>query len=95
LLLAYFVRSKRVQRIRLSSSPRPVLIELTRRFPGRVLELASPTERAREDAIGFWVGRGEITFSTTSSTGSQFFVVAKRGTLRLPTKNLGDLAFVF
>jgi hypothetical protein len=93
--LADFVRSKRVQLIRLSASPKPALIELAQRFPSRVLELPSSTERAPEDAIGFWVGGSEIVFSTTSSTGKEFFVVAKRATLRLPTKNLGNLAFVF
>ena len=56
--------------------------------------LADRTRR-RGREIGFWVGRSESTFSTTSSTGRQFFVVAKRGTLRLSIKNLGELAFVF
>jgi hypothetical protein len=31
----------------------------------------------------------------TSSTKRRFFVVAKRGTLKLPERNLGDLGFVF
>jgi hypothetical protein len=93
--LAYFVRSGRVQRIRLSSSPEPGLAALARRYPGRVVALAGPSRVAPEDAIGFWVGQSTIIFRTTSSTGRHFFVVAKRAALRLPTNNLGDLALVF
>jgi hypothetical protein len=93
--LAYFVRSGRVQRIRLSASPRPQLEALTRRFPRRVLELHSAHEFGPQHTIGFWVGSQSIRFTTTSSTGRHFLVVAERRTLRLPMNNLGDLAFVF
>jgi hypothetical protein len=93
--LAYFVRSGRVQRIRLSPSPRPGLEALTRRYPQRVVELQREDQFAPEDKIGFWIGPGTIRFTTTSSTGRRLFVVAKRRTLKLPSQNLGDLAFVF
>lgn len=93
--LAYFVRSGRVQRIRLSSSPQAELTALTRQYPGRVVQLSTGSQRAPEHKIGFLVGPETITFSTTSSTGRPFFVIAKRATLRLPRSNLGDLAFVF
>ena len=45
------------------------------------------------DKLG--IGPGTIRFTTTSSTGRRLFVVAKRRTLKLPSQNLGDLAFVF
>jgi hypothetical protein len=93
--LAYFARSGRVQRIRLSADPRPGLEAFVHRFPRRVEELASPGTTAPEHTIGFWIGDRTIVFTATSSTGRRFFVVAKRGTLKLPEKNLGDLAFVF
>ena len=93
--LAYFVRSGRVQRIRLSPSPRPGLEALARRYPHRVVELQRKDQFAPEDKIGFWIGPGTIRFTTTSSTGRRLFVVAKRRTLKLPSQNLGDLAFVF
>jgi hypothetical protein len=93
--LAFFVRSGRVQRIRLSADPRPGLEAFVHRFPKRVLELSSAAATAPEHTIGFRIGDRAITFTATSSTGRRFFVVAKRGTLKLPEKNLGDLAFVF
>ena len=93
--LAYFVRSGRVQRIRLSPSPRPGLEAFARRYPHRVVELQRKDQFAPEDKIGFWIGPGTIRFTTTSSTGRRLFVVAKRRTLKLPSQNLGDLAFVF
>ena len=93
--LAYFVRSGRVQKIRLSADPRPGLEAFVTRFPKRVLELSSPTATAPEHTIGFSIRDRMITFTATSSTGRRFFVVAKRGTLKLPEKNLGDLAIVF
>jgi hypothetical protein len=93
--LAFFVRSKRVQQIRLSPSPRPGLEALARRYPHRVVELQREGQFAPEDKIGFWVGQGTIRFTTTSSTGSRFFVTAVQRALKLPRNNLGDLAFVF
>jgi hypothetical protein len=93
--LAYFVRSGRVQRIRLSAGPLPGLQAFARRYPGRVVQVPSSRTRVAKDVIGFWVGRRTIVFTVTSSTGRRFFVVAKRGSYRLPVKNLGDLAFVF
>jgi hypothetical protein len=93
--LAYFVRSGRVQRIRLSANPKDGLEAFVRRYPSRVIELSSSTARAPEHAIGFWIGERTIVFKATSSTGREFLVVARRRTLKLPEKNLGDLAFVF
>ena len=93
--LAYFVRAGRVQRIRLSANPRAGLERFMRRYPGRVVELASPRGKAPRDTIGFWIGERRLVFTVTSSTKRRFFVVATRGTLKLPIKNLGDLAFVF
>ena len=49
----------------------------------------------RKDEVGFWIGPQKLVFTVTSSTGRRFYVVASRGTLKLPAKNLGDLAFVF
>lgn len=93
--LAYFVRSGRVQRIRLSSDPQQGLQAFVRRYGVRVRELASPAVRVPKDVIGFWVGTRTILFTVTSSTGRRFYVIAKRGSYKLPVKNLGDLAFVF
>jgi hypothetical protein len=93
--LAYFVRSARVQRIRLSADPLHGLQAFARRYPGRVVQVPSSHTRVAKDVIGFWVGSRAIAFTATSSTGRRFFVVAKRGSYRLPVKNLGDLAFVF
>lgn len=93
--LAYFVRSGRVQKIRLSATPRLGLEWFVRRYPGRVVELAGPNGRVPKDVIGFWIGSRTIIFTVTSSTHRRFFVVAQRGTLKLPSTNLGDLAFVF
>jgi len=93
--LAYFVRAARVQRIRLSEDPLPGLQGFARRYPGRVIQVPSSHTRVAKDVIGFWIGRRTIVFTATSSTGRRFFVVARRGTLELPEKNLGDLAFVF
>jgi hypothetical protein len=93
--LAYFVRSARVQRIRLSSDPLSGLQRLTRRYPGRVVQVPSSRTGVGKDVIGFWIGRTTIVFTATSSTGRRLFVLAKRGSYRLPAKNLGDLAFVF
>jgi hypothetical protein len=93
--LAYFVRSGRVHKIRISATPRPGLEWFVARYPGRVVEIASPDARVPQHVIGFWIGKDTITFTATSSTGRRFFVVAKRGTFKLPSKNLGDLAFVF
>jgi hypothetical protein len=95
--LAYFVRSGQGQRIRLSDDPRPALEALAQRYRQRrrFVDLASPSARAPEDAIGFWIGAGRIVFTTTSSTKRRFYVVAQRGTLKLPAHNLGDLALVF
>ena len=93
--LAYFVRTRRVRAARLSSDPEPELRWFTSRYPGRVVELTGPTSRVGKDVIGFWIGPRTIVFTASSSTGRRFFVVAKRGSYRLPAKNLGDLAFVF
>lgn len=93
--LAYFVRSGRVQRIRLSTDPRPGLEWFVHRYPGRVVELPKPGARVPKDVIGFFVSPRTILFTATSSTGRRLFVVAERGSNRLPAKNLGDLAFVF
>jgi hypothetical protein len=93
--LAYFVRSGRVQLIRLSANPRLGLEAFARRYPGRVVEIASPSTRVHKDEVGFWIGPQTLVFTVTSSTGRRFYVVAARGTLKLPAKNLGDLAFVF
>jgi hypothetical protein len=59
------------------------------------VELASPGAKVSVDTIGFWIGERRLVFTVTSSTKRRFFVVATRGTLKLPGKNLGDLAFVF
>jgi hypothetical protein len=93
--LAYFVRSGRVQRIRLSADPRPGLETFARQYPGRVIEIVSSSARVRKDQVGYWIGPKTIVFTVTSSTGRRFYVVALRGTLKLPVKNLGDLALVF
>ena len=93
--LAYFVRSRRVQRIRLSPTPQLGLRWFLRRYPGRVVALAQSSDHVPRHVIGVWVGPKTIRFVTTSSTGRRLFVVAVRGTLELPAKNLGDLAFVF
>jgi hypothetical protein len=93
--LAYFVRAGRVQKIRTSAKPRPGLESFVRRYPRRVVEMASASARVPSHVIGFWIGPRTIVFTTTSSTGRRLFVLAKRGTLKLPSKNLGDLAFVF
>jgi hypothetical protein len=93
--LAYFVRAGRAQRIRLSANPRAGLERFMRRYSGRVVELASPSGKAPRHTIGFWIGESRLVFTVTSSTKRRFFVVATRGTLKLPVKNLGDLAFVF
>ena len=93
--LAYFVRSGRVQQIRLSAAPRAGLEWFVSRYPGRVVELAGPKGRVPKDVIGFWIGPRTIVFTASSSTHRRFFVIARRGTLRLPSKNLADLAFVF
>jgi hypothetical protein len=92
--LAYFVRSGRVLKIRLSDNPRPGLEWFIHRYPGRVVEIPSSTTRVSRDVIGFWIGKRVIVFTTTSSTGRRLFVVAKRGSVRLPAKNLGDLAYL-
>jgi hypothetical protein len=93
--LAYFVRSGRVQKIRVSAKPRPGLESFVRRYPRRVVEMERASARVPKHVIGFWIGPQTIVFTTTSPTGRRLFVVAKRGTLKLPSKNLGDLAFVF
>ena len=93
--LAYFVRSGRVQKIRLSANPLPGLESFVRRYPRRVVEIASSRARVPKHVIGFWIGPQTIVFTTISPTGRRLFVVAKRGTLKLPSENLGDLAFVF
>jgi hypothetical protein len=93
--LAYFVRSRRVQKIRLSANPRAGLDEFVHRYPGRVVKLGGRHGRVPRDVIGFWIGPKTITFTTTSSTGLRLFVVAERGTSKLPSNNLADLAFVF
>jgi hypothetical protein len=93
--LAYFVRSERVHKIRISGNPRPGLEWFVHRYPRRVVKLPNSTARVPEHVIGFWIGARTIVFTTTSSTGRRFFVVAKHGSFKLPSKNLGDLAFVF
>jgi hypothetical protein len=93
--LAYFVRSERVHKIRLSADPRPGLEWFVHRYPGRVVELPSAEGRVPKDVIGFWIGARTIVFTATSSTGRRLFVVAERGSFKLPSKNVGDLAFVF
>jgi len=93
--LAYFVRSGRVQQIRMSAAPRVGLEWFVSRYPGRVVELAGPNGRVPKDVIGFWIGPRTIVFTASSSTHRRFFVIARRGTLKLPSKNLGNLAFVF
>jgi hypothetical protein len=94
--LAYFVRSRRVQQqIRLSTTPELGLGWYVNRYPGRVIELKSPGVTVAKDVIGVWIGTQTIVFTATSSTGRRFFVVATRGTYKLPRKNLGDLALVF
>jgi hypothetical protein len=94
--LAYFVRAGRVQKqIRLSANPEAGLRYYTQRFPRRVVKLHSPSARVPRDVIGVWLGPKTILFTTTSSTHRRLYVVAKRGSYRLPKKNLGDLAFVF
>jgi hypothetical protein len=94
--LAYFVRAGRVQKqIRFSANPEAGLRYYTQRFPRRVVKLHSPSARVPRDVIGVWIGPKTILFTTTSSTHRRLYVVAKRGSYRLPKKNLGDLALVF
>jgi hypothetical protein len=94
--LAYFVRSRRIQQqLRLAANPQVGLAWFVNRYPGRVVEMAKPSGRVAKDVIGVWIGPQTITFTATSSTHRRFFVVAKRGTYKLPLKNLGDLAFAF
>lgn len=93
--LAYFVRAGRMQKIRISANPRPGLESFVRHYPHRVVEMTSAGGRVPEHVIGFWVGARTIVFTTTSPTGRRLFVVARRGTRKLPQKNLGDLAYVF
>ena len=93
--LAYFVRSGRVRRIRMSADPGPGLEAIMHRYPGRFVELRSPRGRVGRHVIGFWIGPRTIVFTTTSSTKRRLFVVAERGSLKLPAQNLGDLALVF
>jgi hypothetical protein len=93
--LAYFVRSGRMHTIRISANPRPGLEWFARRYPRRVVEMTSASDRVPKHMIGFWIGPTTIVFTTTSPTGRRLFVVGKRGTFKLPSKNLGDLAFVF
>jgi hypothetical protein len=93
--LAYFVRSGRVHKIRISANPRPGLEWFVRRYPGRVAEMSTASGHVPKHVIGFWIGPQTIVFTTTSPTGRRLFVVAKRGTFKLPSKNFGDLAFVF
>jgi hypothetical protein len=93
--LAYFVRSERVHKLRISANPHVGLQWFVSRYPGRVVELARPAARVPKDVIGFWIGARTIVFTATSSTHRRFFVIAKRGSFKLPEKNLGDLAFVF
>lgn len=93
--LAYFVRSRRVHEARLSADPEPGLTWFVRRYPGRVVELHGPSARVPKDVIGFFVSPRTILFTATSSTGRRLFVVAERGSYRLPADNLGDLALVF
>jgi len=51
--LAYFVRSGRVHKIRISDNPRPGLEWFVHRYPGRVVELANPGATVPKDVIGF------------------------------------------
>jgi hypothetical protein len=93
--LAYLVRSAAGQRARLAEDPSPILDAVARRHPGRLARLAADYARAPVGAVGFWIGRDRIVFSEVSTTRRRFVVVAKRGTLKLLSQNLGDLAFVF
>jgi hypothetical protein len=93
--LAYFVRSGRVHQIRISADPQPGLEAFARQYPGRVVEIPRPSTTVPKDVIGYWIGARTIVFTATSSTGRRFYVVAERGSFKLPVKNLGDLAFVF
>jgi hypothetical protein len=93
--LAHFVRSRMVQQIRLSPRPRPPLEALTRKYPGRVVELRGAEAVPQLGTIGFWVGSKAIFFSASTPSGRWLFAVAKRGTLHLTAANLRDLAFVF
>jgi len=94
--LAYFVRSRRVQQtIRLSATPQVGLEWFVKRYPGRVVTVAKPSAVVPKDVIGVWIGAKTITFTATSSTHRRFYVVARRRTYKLPSKNLDDLAFVF
>jgi hypothetical protein len=93
--LAYFVRSDRVQRIRRSEAPLPALQALSRRYTGRVMQLPAGSAMPPKGAVGFWVGARRLVFAETTPSGRRLFVVAKRGTLKLPSQNLGELAFVF
>jgi len=54
--LAYFVRSRRVHQLRLSTTPRVGLEWFVQRYPGRVVELAKPSDRVPKDVIGFRIG---------------------------------------
>jgi hypothetical protein len=93
--LAYFVRSGRMHKIRISANPRPGLEWFLRRYPRRVVQMTSASGRVPQHVIGFWIGPRTIVFTTTSPTGRRLFVVAKRGTFKLPENNLGDVAYVF
>jgi hypothetical protein len=64
-------------------------------LPWPRVRLTLPSTTVPKDVIGVWIGARTIAFTATSSTGRRFYVVAKRGTYKLPVKSLDKLAFVF
>jgi hypothetical protein len=93
--LAYFVRSVRVQKIRLSASPAAALRTLAQRHPGRVVELQGQDQLPPPGAVGFWIGSDQLVFAEATPRRHRLFVVAKRQSLKILEQNFGDLAFVF
>lgn len=94
--LAYFVRTKRLHRIRLAihrGERGPSAQELARIFGPRLVPLASHDSTAPRGKVGLWTDGKLIVASELTPSGRRLYVTV-RGT-RIGATNIRDLAFPF
>jgi hypothetical protein len=94
--LAYFVRTKKMHRIRLAihrGEPGPSARDLARIFGPRVVPLASRDGAAPEGKVGVWTDGKVIIASERTPAGRRLYVTIDG--LRLRQTNLRDLVFAF
>jgi hypothetical protein len=94
--LAYFVRTKKLHRIRLAihrGEPGPSADELARMFGSRVIPLAGRNDTPPAGKLGVWTDRKLIVASELTPGGRRLYVTVRD--VFIGANNIRDLSFTF